>query len=123
MTDVTLCSGFDSLNTVINLCELKSTSHGGALKAHLRNCVHLMKNTMLLQLGWICDLLRRAYVLQVWDGAESGRCLKVYTCHLGAVRDACWTPCGRHLLTGSFDNSAVITDVETGEPRHIRLSF
>nr|XP_046268217.1 WD repeat-containing protein 25 isoform X2 [Scatophagus argus]XP_046268218.1 WD repeat-containing protein 25 isoform X2 [Scatophagus argus]XP_046268219.1 WD repeat-containing protein 25 isoform X2 [Scatophagus argus]XP_046268220.1 WD repeat-containing protein 25 isoform X2 [Scatophagus argus] len=52
---------------------------------------------------------------KVWDGAESGRCLRVYTCHSGAVRDACWTPCGRQLLTGSFDNSAVITDVETGQ--------
>ncbi|XP_054470166.1 WD repeat-containing protein 25 [Anoplopoma fimbria] len=52
---------------------------------------------------------------KVWDGAESGRCLRVYTCHSGAVRDACWTPCGRHLLSGSFDNMAVITDVETGQ--------
>ncbi|KAK2825966.1 hypothetical protein Q5P01_020180 [Channa striata] len=52
---------------------------------------------------------------KVWDGAESGRCLRVYTCHSGAVRDACWTPCGRHLLTGSFDNTAAITDVETGQ--------
>ncbi|KAM3594091.1 uncharacterized protein V6R79_002136 [Siganus canaliculatus] len=52
---------------------------------------------------------------KVWDGVESGRCLRVYTCHSGAVRDACWTPSGRHLLTGSFDNSAVITDVETGQ--------
>ncbi|KAG7224164.1 hypothetical protein INR49_019899 [Caranx melampygus] len=52
--------------------------------------------------------------VKVWDGAESGRCLGVYTCHSGAVRDACWTPCGRHLLTGSFDNMAVITDAETG---------
>ncbi|XP_026195698.1 WD repeat-containing protein 25 [Anabas testudineus] len=52
---------------------------------------------------------------KIWDGAENGRCLRVYTCHSGAVRDACWTPCGRHLLTGSFDNTAVITDVETGQ--------
>ncbi|AWP16404.1 putative WD repeat-containing protein 25 [Scophthalmus maximus] len=52
---------------------------------------------------------------KVWDGAESGQCLRVYTCHSGAVRDACWTPCGRHLLTGSFDNTSVITDVETGQ--------
>uniref|UniRef100_A0A674NDP3 WD repeat domain 25 n=1 Tax=Takifugu rubripes TaxID=31033 RepID=A0A674NDP3_TAKRU len=52
---------------------------------------------------------------KVWDGAESGRCLRAYTCHTGAVRDACWTPCGRRLLTGSFDNTAVITDVETGQ--------
>ncbi|XP_068194650.1 WD repeat-containing protein 25 [Antennarius striatus] len=53
--------------------------------------------------------------VKVWDGVETGRCLRVYTCHSGAVRDACWTPCGRQLLTGSFDNSAVITDVETGQ--------
>lgn len=52
---------------------------------------------------------------KVWDGAESGRCLRLYTCHSGAVRDACWTPCGRKLLTGSFDNTAVVTDVETGQ--------
>ncbi|XP_008307013.1 WD repeat-containing protein 25 [Cynoglossus semilaevis] len=52
---------------------------------------------------------------KVWDGAESGRCLRVYSCHSGAVRDACWTPCGRHLLTGSFDNTAAVTDVETGQ--------
>ncbi|XP_068436853.1 WD repeat-containing protein 25 [Clinocottus analis] len=52
---------------------------------------------------------------KVWDGAESGRCLRVYTCHSGAVRDARWTPCGRQLLSGSFDNKAVITDVETGQ--------
>ncbi|RVE57339.1 hypothetical protein OJAV_G00215100 [Oryzias javanicus] len=52
---------------------------------------------------------------QVWDGAESGRCLRVYTCHSGAVRDACWTPCGQQLLTASFDNTAAITDVETGQ--------
>lgn len=53
--------------------------------------------------------------VKVWDGVESGRCLKIYSCHSGAVRDACWTPCGRHLLTGSFDNTAVITDVQTGQ--------
>ncbi|KAM7403191.1 hypothetical protein PAMA_003897 [Pampus argenteus] len=52
---------------------------------------------------------------KVWDGAESGQCLRVHTCHTGAVRDACWTPCGRRLLSGSFDNTAVITDVETGQ--------
>ncbi|XP_056266840.1 WD repeat-containing protein 25 isoform X1 [Pseudoliparis swirei] len=52
---------------------------------------------------------------KVWDGVESGRCLRVYTCHSGAVRDARWTPCGRHLLSGSFDNKAAITDAETGQ--------
>lgn len=55
------------------------------------------------------------YVFQVWDGAESGRCLKVYASHSGAVRAAHWSPCGGRLLTGSFDNTAMVTDVETGQ--------
>ncbi|XP_061650947.1 uncharacterized protein wdr25 isoform X3 [Phyllopteryx taeniolatus] len=72
-----------------------------------------------------CPVPQRSHLLlsasmdktfKVWDGAESGRCLKVYTCHSGAVRDARWSPCGRQLLTGSFDNTAVVTDVETGHP-------
>ncbi|XP_077587274.1 WD repeat-containing protein 25 [Stigmatopora nigra] len=52
---------------------------------------------------------------KVWDGAESGRCLRVYTCHSGAVRGACWSPSGHQILSGSFDNTAVVTDVETGQ--------
>ncbi|XP_019743755.1 WD repeat-containing protein 25 [Hippocampus comes] len=71
-----------------------------------------------------CPVAQRSHLLlsasmdktfKVWDGAESGRCLRVYTCHSGAVRDARWSPCGRQLLTGSFDNTAVVTDVETGQ--------
>lgn len=53
---------------------------------------------------------------KVWDAADSGQSLRVYTCHTGAVRDACWTPCGQRILTGSFDSTAVVTDVETGQP-------
>ncbi|XP_056152194.1 WD repeat-containing protein 25 isoform X2 [Lampris incognitus] len=52
---------------------------------------------------------------KVWDGADSGRCLRVYSCHSGAVRDACWTPCGQRLLTCSFDNTARLVDVDTGQ--------
>ncbi|TNN41817.1 WD repeat-containing protein 25 [Liparis tanakae] len=64
----------------------------------------------------LCARLR-----QVWDGVESGRCLRVFACHSGAVRDARWSACGRHLLSGSFDNKAAITDVETGEEHHLHL--
>lgn len=87
-------------------------------------CAQHVKMSLLLQSRCVCDfgLMRCAQcVWQVWDGAESGQCLRVYTCHSGAVRDACWTPCGRRLLTGSFDNTAVITDVETGEQQHLFL--
>lgn len=53
--------------------------------------------------------------VKVWDGVDSGQCLRVYRDHAEAVRDACWSPCGRRFLSGSFDNSAAVTDVETGQ--------
>ncbi|KAL7861764.1 hypothetical protein SRHO_G00132050 [Serrasalmus rhombeus] len=52
---------------------------------------------------------------KVWDGAASGRCLRTCSVHCGAVRDVCWLPCGRRILSGSFDNMAAVTDVETGQ--------
>ncbi|KAJ8288787.1 hypothetical protein COCON_G00014460 [Conger conger] len=52
---------------------------------------------------------------KVWDGAGSGRCLRTCSSHSGAVRDACWSQCGRRLLTGSFDHKVHLTDVETGQ--------
>ncbi|XP_053488862.1 WD repeat-containing protein 25 [Ictalurus furcatus] len=52
---------------------------------------------------------------KVWDGAGSGRCLQTYSTHCGAVRDACWLPCGRRLLSGSFDNATSVTDLETSQ--------
>ncbi|XP_043088263.1 WD repeat-containing protein 25 [Puntigrus tetrazona] len=52
---------------------------------------------------------------KVWDGAGGGRCLHTYSAHRGSVRDADWLPCGRRLLSGSFDGSAAVTDVETGK--------
>ncbi|TSO67452.1 WD repeat-containing protein 25 [Bagarius yarrelli] len=53
--------------------------------------------------------------MKVWDAAGSGRCLQTYSTHHGAVRDACWLPCGRRLLSGSFDNTTAVTDLETGQ--------
>ncbi|KAF5890927.1 WD repeat-containing protein 25, partial [Clarias magur] len=52
---------------------------------------------------------------KVWDGAGSGRCLQTYSAHSGAVRDASWLPCGRRLLSGSFDNTTCVTDLETSQ--------
>ncbi|XP_058848075.1 WD repeat-containing protein 25 isoform X1 [Acipenser ruthenus] len=51
----------------------------------------------------------------VWDAVDSGRCWKTYSSHSGAVRDACWSSCGRNILSGSFDTTAHLTDVETGQ--------
>ncbi|XP_056092709.1 WD repeat-containing protein 25 [Rhinichthys klamathensis goyatoka] len=52
---------------------------------------------------------------KVWDGVGGGRSLRTYSAHRGAVRDACWLPCGRRLLSGSFDGTAALTDAETGQ--------
>ncbi|XP_073784084.1 WD repeat-containing protein 25 isoform X2 [Danio rerio] len=52
---------------------------------------------------------------KVWDGVGSGRCLHTYSAHRGAVRDACWLADGRRLLSGSFDGTAAISDLETGQ--------
>ncbi|XP_072545960.1 WD repeat-containing protein 25 [Salminus brasiliensis] len=52
---------------------------------------------------------------KVWDGAASGRCLQTYSVHCGAVRDACWLPCGQRIFSGSFDNTTAVTEVETGQ--------
>lgn len=80
-----------------------------ASKQNVRDAVGATQRNFLLVLS--CVVRGR----QVWDAVESGRCLRVYTCHRGAVRDACWTPCGRRLLTGAFDDQCAVTDVETGE--------
>ncbi|XP_006632457.2 WD repeat-containing protein 25 [Lepisosteus oculatus] len=53
--------------------------------------------------------------VKVWDGAGSGRLLRRCSSHTEAVRDACWAPGGRHVLSGSFDSTAQLTDVETGQ--------
>lgn len=72
-----------------------------------------------------CPVPQRSHLLlsasmdktyKVWEAVETGRCLRVYTGHCGAVRAACWTLSGTHILTGSFDNTTVLTDVETAEP-------
>ncbi|XP_028829625.1 WD repeat-containing protein 25 [Denticeps clupeoides] len=53
--------------------------------------------------------------VKIWDAVETGRCLQTFSTHCGAVRDVCWTPCGKRVLSGSFDNTSILTDVETGQ--------
>nr|XP_055027403.1 WD repeat-containing protein 25 isoform X1 [Misgurnus anguillicaudatus] len=52
---------------------------------------------------------------KLWDGVDSGMCLQTYSHQRGAIRDACWLPCGRRILSGSFDGTVALTDVETGK--------
>ncbi|XP_069493876.1 WD repeat-containing protein 25 [Ambystoma mexicanum] len=52
--------------------------------------------------------------IKVWDAVDTGSCLKTYSCHSGAVRDAQWSLCGRQILSGGFDSALHLTDIETG---------
>uniref|UniRef100_H3A7P1 WD repeat domain 25 n=1 Tax=Latimeria chalumnae TaxID=7897 RepID=H3A7P1_LATCH len=51
--------------------------------------------------------------VKVWDAVETGKCLKTYSSHSGAVRDAQWSSCGRQILSGGFDSMIHLTDIET----------
>ncbi|XP_018427533.1 PREDICTED: WD repeat-containing protein 25 [Nanorana parkeri] len=53
--------------------------------------------------------------VKVWDGLDSGKCLRTITSHRVAVRDAHWSACGQKILTGGFDSLLHLTDVETGK--------
>lgn len=73
------------------------------------------KPRLIIVACWMWLLTIMSLWLKVWDGAGSGRCLQTYSTHCGAVRDACWLPCGRRLLSGSFDNTTSVTDLETSK--------
>ncbi|XP_023575415.1 WD repeat-containing protein 25 [Octodon degus] len=51
---------------------------------------------------------------KVWDAVDLGRCLQTYTPHSEAVRAAQWSPCGQRILSGGFDFTLHLTDLETG---------
>ncbi|RXM93066.1 WD repeat-containing protein 25 [Acipenser ruthenus] len=72
-------------------------------------------NPLFLCKGCLLHCGSRCASPQVWDAVDSGRCWKTYSSHSGAVRDACWSSCGRNILSGSFDTTAHLTDVETGQ--------
>ncbi|KAJ7406610.1 WD repeat domain 25 [Willisornis vidua] len=52
---------------------------------------------------------------EVWDAVDTGCCLKTFSCHSCAVRAAQWSSCGRRILSGGFDSTLHLTDVETGK--------
>ncbi|XP_054825940.1 WD repeat-containing protein 25 [Eublepharis macularius] len=52
--------------------------------------------------------------VKVWDAVDRGCCLKTYSCHTCAVRDAQWAPCGSSILSGGFDSMLYLTDIESG---------
>ncbi|XP_055969662.1 WD repeat-containing protein 25 [Sorex fumeus] len=70
-----------------------------------------------------CPVVSRSHMLlstsmdktfRVWDAVDTGSCLQTYSLHSEAVRAARWSPCGRRILSGGFDFTVHLTDLETG---------
>ncbi|CAH2328224.1 WD repeat-containing 25 [Pelobates cultripes] len=53
--------------------------------------------------------------IKIWDAVDSGKCLKTLSHHCQAARDAQWSLCGHKILSGGFDSTLYLTDVETGK--------
>ncbi|XP_043930497.1 WD repeat-containing protein 25 [Protopterus annectens] len=53
--------------------------------------------------------------IKVWNAVDTGTCLRTYSCHSSAVRDAQWSSCGTRILSGGFDSMLYLTDTETGK--------
>ncbi|KAM4690533.1 WD repeat-containing protein 25 [Rhinophrynus dorsalis] len=53
--------------------------------------------------------------VKIWDAVDYGKCLKTFSCHSAAVRDAQWSRCGQKFLSGGFDSMLYLTDIETGK--------
>ncbi|XP_076464034.1 WD repeat-containing protein 25-like [Babylonia areolata] len=59
--------------------------------------------------------------LRVWNAWGQQRpCVRTLTTHTKAVRDVQWSTDGRCVLSCSYDRSAAVTDVETGQ-RQVQL--
>jgi WD40 repeat protein len=52
--------------------------------------------------------------IQVWDAA-TGQLLRLFDGHSSRVSSAAWSPNGRHILSGSHDETLRLWDVVTGE--------
>ncbi|XP_069853671.1 WD repeat-containing protein 25 isoform X2 [Dipodomys merriami] len=80
--------------------------HGGPVNS-IQWCPVFSKSHMLLSTSM-------DKTFKVWNAVDSGRCLQTYFLHSEAVRAARWSPCGRRILSGGFDFTLHLTDLETG---------
>uniref|UniRef100_A0A8C5K3G1 WD repeat domain 25 n=1 Tax=Jaculus jaculus TaxID=51337 RepID=A0A8C5K3G1_JACJA len=80
--------------------------HGGPVNS-IQWCPVFSKSHMLLSTSM-------DKTFKVWNAVDSGRCLQTYFLHSEAVRAARWSPCGQRILSGGFDFSLHLTDLETG---------
>ncbi|XP_033104715.1 WD repeat-containing protein 25-like [Anneissia japonica] len=56
--------------------------------------------------------------VKIWDCVDINTCVASITSHQNGVKDAQWSKCGRQILSGGFDHSVQLHDVETGTPYH-----
>ncbi|XP_063804713.1 WD repeat-containing protein 25 isoform X2 [Pseudophryne corroboree] len=99
--------------------QLKYTSTEIPRKAVFQMCQH---GGAVNRVQW-CPANRYSHLLlsasmdatfKIWDAVDSGKCLRTFSCHEAAVRDAQWSVCGQKILTGGFDSILHLTDVESG---------
>lgn len=87
--------------------EWDNPGHAGAvnrLKWNIPNYSHLLVT---------CSMDSTIKIWNIWSQLDP--CVQMLKVHSKAVRDVAWNHDGRHLLSSSYDKSAVVTDVETGK--------
>ncbi|HMN31442.1 MAG TPA: hypothetical protein PKE45_25055, partial [Caldilineaceae bacterium] len=52
--------------------------------------------------------------VRLWD-SHTGQCLHMLQGHVNEVRSVCFSPDGRLLASGSYDETIKLWDVQTGE--------
>lgn len=53
--------------------------------------------------------------VKIWDVHGSGKCMRTYMGHSGAVKDVCFSADGRRFVSASFDKDVKVWDTETGQ--------
>lgn len=87
-------------------CEKSWKAHDGAIskiKWNVAKFSHLLLSVSM-------DTTVRIW--NVWNNLES--CVRLLRLHSKGIQDVDWSNSGNHILTCSYDKSAVVSDVETG---------
>ena len=66
----------------------------------------------------LTDLAQPALILRWRTLSESPSLVRILSGHLHSVNAVAVSPDGRHIVSGSHDNSVVVWDLETGAPIH-----
>ncbi|XP_071957685.1 WD repeat-containing protein 25-like isoform X2 [Antedon mediterranea] len=53
--------------------------------------------------------------VKIWDFVDFNTCISTIESHTNGVKDAKWSMCGRQILSGGFDKSVKVHDLQTGK--------